>query len=64
MLVSDQVSQGRVIDLPDALQKLPDEWQCTPIDLTAQDAEDRLSEAATEQGAVDILVANAGAVPP
>ena len=53
-----------VIDLPHALQAMPPEWACAPIDLTACDAEDRLREVAGIQGRVDILVANAGAVPP
>lgn len=53
-----------VIDLPDALQKLPDGWHRAPMDLTAQNAEEQLSKLAETQGAVDILVANAGAVPP
>lgn len=53
-----------VIDLPEPLAMAPDDWERVPIDLTAPDAETRLSEAASGVDRLDILVANAGAVPP
>ena len=52
------------IDLPAALEDLPGDWEAVPIDLVAADAGDQLAAAARGAGRVDIVVANAGAVPP
>ncbi|MEM1236941.1 MAG: SDR family oxidoreductase [Pseudomonadota bacterium] len=52
------------IDLPEALAACPKDWTAVPIDLTADDAETRLSAAAAVYEVVDIVVANAGSVPP
>lgn len=53
-----------VLDLPDWLASLPDAWEAVPLDLCAQDAADRLRDLAAGMEKLDILVANAGAVPP
>lgn len=53
-----------VLDLPDALADLPDDWTPVPLDLCAEDADVRLATRAAEMGTLDILVANAGTVPP
>lgn len=52
------------LDLPGALSDVPAAWSRVPIDLLAEDAETRLAEAAAALPSVDIVVANAGAVPP
>ena len=52
------------IDLENQLVSLPDSWTCAPIDLAAEDAQQRLATVAGEHTVVDILVANAGSVPP
>lgn len=52
------------IDLPDALAACPEDWTRISIDLTAEDAAERLSEASGRHQIVDIVVANAGLVPP
>ncbi|MDU8944228.1 SDR family NAD(P)-dependent oxidoreductase [Ovoidimarina sediminis] len=53
-----------VIDLPDALEDLPGAWRGVALDLCAVDAEDRLARLSGEVQTLDILVANAGTVPP
>lgn len=52
------------IDLPGTLTTCPEDWTRIPIDLTAEDAEERLSEASGTHAVIDIVVANAGLVPP
>jgi NAD(P)-dependent dehydrogenase (short-subunit alcohol dehydrogenase family) len=52
------------IDLPSMLANLPDAWQGEAIDLAGDSAEDRLADLATRLNVVDIVVANAGVVPP
>ncbi|MEM9476796.1 MAG: SDR family oxidoreductase [Pseudomonadota bacterium] len=52
------------IDLPGALEDCPSDWARHPMDLIAEDAEARLKEASDTLGTVDIVVANAGLVPP
>lgn len=55
-----------VLDLPDVLSRveLPKGWHRLPLDLTAPDAETNLRDGLAELGALDILIANAGRVPP
>ena len=55
-----------VIDLPGALDDagLPDGWQTVAMDLTAPDAEGRLAGVVAGLDRLDILIANAGTVPP
>ena len=52
------------IDLESQLVSLPDSWTCVPIDLAAEEAQHKLAAVAREHTVVDILVANAGSVPP
>ncbi len=52
------------IDLEGELAELPDSWKRIAIDLVAANAQDRLAEAAAGHESVDIIVANAGSVPP
>lgn len=55
-----------VVDLTDALAAadLPEGWRRHAADLGAPDARDALRGLADNMGAVDIVVANAGVVPP
>ncbi len=55
-----------VTDHPDALAAatLPDGWQSVPIDLCDTDAETALAHAVAGLDRLDILIANAGVVPP
>ncbi|KAA9008826.1 SDR family NAD(P)-dependent oxidoreductase [Histidinibacterium aquaticum] len=55
-----------IVDLPQALETagLPEDWQTVPLDLTAPEAEQELAAAIEALGKLDILVANAGIVPP
>lgn len=53
-----------VLDLPDMVEDLPAGWRGEAIDLAAADAEPRLAEIAGAAGETDIVIANAGAVPP
>lgn len=57
-------AQVTALDLPDALADAPADWSRVPIDLLADDAEARLAEAAAALPSADIVVANAGVVPP
>jgi NAD(P)-dependent dehydrogenase (short-subunit alcohol dehydrogenase family) len=52
------------VDLPSALDALPGEWRAEALDLTDADAQARLGALAEELGRVDVVVANAGLVPP
>jgi NAD(P)-dependent dehydrogenase (short-subunit alcohol dehydrogenase family) len=52
------------IDLIGSLTGMPEQWARVPIDLTASDAEKKLAEVAGVHEVTDILVANAGLVPP
>ncbi len=53
-----------VVDLPDALGDLPGSWTAAPIDLAAAGADAELRALAEAAGRVEIVVANAGIVPP
>ncbi len=55
-----------VLDREDVLAEaaLPSGWGAIPLDLTAPTAEQRLAEAISRLNSLDILVANAGIVPP
>ena len=53
-----------VVDLPDALGDLPGSWTRVPIDLAAEGADTLLRALAEAAGPVEIVVANAGIVPP
>ena len=52
------------VDLPDRLAGLPESWQGEGIDLAEDQAGDALADLAERLGSVDIVVANAGLVPP
>lgn len=52
------------VDLPGMLDDLPDEWQGEGIDLAHESAQGRLADLAERLGSVDIVVPNAGLVPP
>lgn len=52
------------VDLPAALAGLPHDWRAEAIDLAAPDAHERLAALARDLGRADIVVANAGLVPP
>lgn len=55
-----------VLDLATVLEgaALPDGWQARALDLLAADAEERLRETVQGLDRLDVLVANAGMVPP
>lgn len=55
-----------ILDLPKVLAKadLPGDWSTAPFDLTLPEAEHGLAEYLGTGGGLDILVANAGRVPP
>ena len=53
-----------VLDLPDGLADMPADWSAVPLDLCAPDTEAGLAGLAKDLDRLDILVANAGAVPP
>lgn len=52
------------VDLEPALAGIPADWAAHPVDLAAAGAEARLGALAARLGTVDIVVANAGVVPP
>lgn len=52
------------VDLPAALGALPNDWRAEALDLTDADAQARLGALARALGRVDVVVANAGLVPP
>ena len=55
-----------IVDLPEVLSSadVPDDWRPIALDLTAADAEERLARHVADLDRLDILVANAGMVPP
>jgi NAD(P)-dependent dehydrogenase (short-subunit alcohol dehydrogenase family) len=53
-----------VVDLPDGLSDLPADRGGFACDLGQLDAKDRLDSLARDLGAVDVVIANAGVVPP
>jgi NAD(P)-dependent dehydrogenase (short-subunit alcohol dehydrogenase family) len=53
-----------VVDLPGALEELPEGWGACALDLTAPDAQGALAALADRLGPVSVVVANAGVVPP
>jgi len=52
------------VDLSSALDACPAGWRAEEVDLADPDAQDRLAALARDLGHVDIVVANAGLVPP
>ena len=52
------------VDLPDELASLPDGWSGEGIDLAKDEADGELSRLAERLGVVDVVIANAGLVPP
>lgn len=52
------------VDQPGPLDGVPADWTRAPLDLVADDAPEALQALAGRTGRVDIMVANAGAVPP
>lgn len=52
------------VDLPAALGGLPGRWRAEGIDLADAEAQERLAVLAGDLGRVDVVVANAGLVPP
>lgn len=52
------------VDLPHMLASLPGDWQSEGIDLSDENAEGQLADLAAQLRSVDIVVANAGMVPP
>lgn len=52
------------VDLPHMLPNLPNDWQGEGIDLADDNAESRLTDLAARLGSVDIVIPNAGMVPP
>lgn len=52
------------VDLPDAFADVPANWQTAAIDLGEDTADAALADLAARLGTVDIVVANAGIVPP
>ncbi len=59
-------AQITICDLPDVLKQtdVPENWWAEPLDLATAEAEEYLATVATDLRAVDIVVANAGVVPP
>lgn len=57
-------AQITVVDLPGTLSGLPPDWGRFACDLGALDAKARLEGLAEDLGQVDIVIANAGVVPP
>ncbi len=53
-----------IIDLPGTGEALPSGWTFCAIDLARDDAANKLATLAADLGTVDVLVANAGVVPP
>lgn len=68
--IADRLSRAgagiTIVDLaaPAARSDLPGDWTVADIDLAAAAAEDELSKLAGGLGSLDVLVANAGVVPP
>lgn len=65
--LSDAGAQVSVVDLAEAIAAaptLPDFWERSTIDFGSPEAEQQMAELAASLGSVDILVANAGIVPP
>ncbi len=52
------------VDLPGAFADVPGGWRTEELDLSTDDAEGQLSALANDLGVVDIIIANAGVVPP
>ena len=52
------------VDLAHAMKDVPAGWQLAPIDLSDDTADAALADLAARLGTVDIVVANAGLVPP
>lgn len=52
------------VDLATALTAVPGDWTAVALDLSEPDAQERLADLARGVGRADIVVANAGLVPP
>lgn len=52
------------VDLPDALDDLPEGWEAEAVDLASDGARPALDRIAARLGPVGVVVANAGIVPP
>ncbi len=61
-----QTAGARIVavDLPDAFVDVPTDWEKAEIDLSTDDADIALADLAARLGTVDIVVPNAGIVPP
>lgn len=66
--VSERLARGgaqvHIVDLPDALGEVPSGWGATACDLSDIESRQTLQALAEDLGRVDIVVANAGVVPP
>ncbi|MGD1888198.1 MAG: SDR family NAD(P)-dependent oxidoreductase [Cohaesibacteraceae bacterium] len=62
--LSDSGAEIVAVELPAALDRLPTNWRAEPIDLGQDNAADALGALAERLHKVDIVVANAGVVPP
>lgn len=59
-------AQVTILDLEPAIAEagLPDDWRTEAVDFAADEFEDRVAKVAGSFGKLDVLVANAGVVPP
>ena len=59
-------AQITILDLESAIAEagLPDDWRAEAVDYAADEFEDRVAKIAGSFGKLDVLVANAGVVPP
>ena len=59
-------AQVTILDLESAIAEagLPDDWRTEAVDYAADEFEDRVAKVAGSFGKLDVLVANAGVVPP
>ena len=57
-------AQITIVDTPGALNTVPSDWDGEAIDLSSATAQTKLRSLAQRLGRVDIVVANAGIVPP
>ncbi|MEM1283953.1 MAG: SDR family oxidoreductase [Pseudomonadota bacterium] len=62
--LSDAGADIVAIELPAALDHMPTNWRAEPVDLGQDEAADALGALAERLHKVDIVVANAGVVPP
>ena len=64
--LSDAGASIAITDHPDALAvaEIPTDWKSAPLDLLTGDAEATLTSAVSKLDRLDVLIANAGVVPP